>query len=105
MLRARSSVLPKAQCSPGFTFCHAFSGAARLTALPLSLLQVSARLPPPVQVLNTALSHSSRAQREAVVQQALGGGKGDIPGTTLDAVGAAAHQLIDDMEDQQVSVL
>lgn len=66
--------------------------------------QVAARLPPPVQVLNAALALSKRAERDGVVQQALGGGRGEVPGTTLDALGAAAHQLIDDMEDQQVCV-
>lgn len=64
--------------------------------------QVSARLPAPVQVLNVALAHSRRAERDGVLQQALAGGRGDVPGTSLDALGAAAHQLIDDMEDQQV---
>jgi hypothetical protein len=64
--------------------------------------QVSARLPPAVQVLNTAASHRWRADRGSVLQQALAGGAGDVPGTNLDALGAAAHQLIDDMEDQQV---
>lgn len=55
-------------------------------------------------MLNTALALSRRAERDRVVQQALSGGRGDVPGTTLDALGAAAHQLIDDMEDQQVCV-
>jgi hypothetical protein len=64
--------------------------------------QVSARLPPAVQVLNTAASHRWRADRGSVLQQALAGGAGDVPGTNLDALGAATHQLIDDMEDQQV---
>lgn len=67
-------------------------------------LQVSARLPPPVQVLNATLAHSRRGERDGVMQQALAGGAGDVPGTSLDALGAAAHQLIDDMEDQQVRV-
>jgi hypothetical protein len=68
----------------------------------LCCLQVSARLPPPVQVLNATLAHSRRGERDGVLRQALAGGAGDVPGTSLDALGAAAHQLIDDMEDQQV---
>lgn len=55
-----------------------------------------------MQVLNSALQHSGRAGRAAIVQIALSGGEGAVPGVSLDVLGAAAHQLVDDMEDQQV---
>lgn len=74
------------------------------TLFTMSALQVAARLPPAVQVLNSALQHSSRAGRSAIVQIALAGGEGSVPAASLDALGAAAHQLVDDMEDQQVIV-
>lgn len=40
-----------------------------------------------------------------MIQLALCGGEGSIPAVGLDALGAAAHQLVDDMEDQQVQCL
>jgi hypothetical protein len=60
-------------------------------------------MPPSVQVLNAALSHSSRAGRAMVVSTALNGGGDAVPACDLDSLGAAAAQLVEDMEDQQVS--
>jgi hypothetical protein len=57
-----------------------------------------------VQVLNAALAQSRSSERGGVVQCSLAGGRGGVPGSSLDALGAAAHQLIDDMEDQQVGL-
>lgn len=83
-------------------FCKLDYGFVCMT-LPVSLaLQVSARLPAPVQVLNAAAAYRRRAERGNVVQQSLSGGAGSIPGCGLDALGAAAHQIIDEIEDQQV---
>eukprot|EP00882_Tetradesmus_deserticola_P010841 GHRQ01011456.1.p1 GENE.GHRQ01011456.1~~GHRQ01011456.1.p1 ORF type:complete len:302 (+),score=31.61 GHRQ01011456.1:616-1521(+) len=59
-------------------------------------------MPPSVQVLNSALSHNSRTGRASVVSAALDGGGGALPSCNLDSLGAAAAQLVEDMEDQQV---
>jgi hypothetical protein len=63
---------------------------------------VAARLPPSVQVLNAALTSVRREGRLQVVDISLKGGADNVPGCSLDALGAAATQLVDDMEDQQV---
>jgi hypothetical protein len=62
-------------------------------------------MPPSVQVLNAALNFSSRAGRASVVTTALGGGSGAVPACDLDSLGAAAAQLVEDMEDQQVPLV
>jgi hypothetical protein len=76
---------------------HMLLGIVRSEVLEL----VAARLPAPVQVLHAALQHGARIDRAATASCALGGGSGAVPGTSLSALGAAAHQLLDDMEDQQ----
>jgi hypothetical protein len=60
-------------------------------------------MPPSVQVLNAALSHNSRAGRAMVVSTSLSGGGDAVPACDLDSLGAATAQLVEDMEDQQVS--
>ncbi|WIA35987.1 hypothetical protein OEZ86_007350 [Tetradesmus obliquus] len=77
---------------------RALLGAIREEVLDL----VSARMPPSVQVLSAALNFNSRAGRASVVSTALSGGAGALPFCDLDALGAAASQLVEDMEDQQV---
>lgn len=59
-------------------------------------------MPPSVQVLSAALNFNSRAGRASVVSTALSGGAGALPFCDPDALGAAASQLVEDMEDQQV---
>jgi hypothetical protein len=59
-------------------------------------------MPPSVQVLNAALNYNSRAGRASVVSAALSGGAGALPACDLESLGAAAAQLVEDMEDQQV---
>ncbi|KAF8059359.1 PEP-related development arrested 1 [Scenedesmus sp. PABB004] len=76
----------------------ALLGAVRTEVLEL----VAARLPASVQVLNAALQHAGKQQREELVARALNGGGGALPGASLDELGGAAIQLVDDMEDQQV---
>lgn len=73
-------------------------GAVRAEVLDL----VGARLPPPVRVLNAALQHARRAGRRGIIATALAGGGGDVPAASLDELGAAVAQLVDDMEEQQV---
>ncbi|KAF6260175.1 hypothetical protein COO60DRAFT_1508976 [Scenedesmus sp. NREL 46B-D3] len=77
---------------------RALLGALREEVLDL----VSARMPPSVQVLNLALGHNNRAGRASVVSTALSGGGGAVPSCNLDSLGAAAAQLVEDMEDQEV---
>eukprot|EP00879_Flechtneria_rotunda_P010520 GHRR01010997.1.p1 GENE.GHRR01010997.1~~GHRR01010997.1.p1 ORF type:complete len:525 (+),score=202.09 GHRR01010997.1:426-2000(+) len=77
--------------------------AALLKAVRTEVLDlVATRLPPSVQVLNATLQHNNREKRHAVLQLALSGGDGAVPAGSLETLGAAAHQLVDDMEDQQV---
>eukprot|EP00775_Hariotina_reticulata_P001152 gene1152-1492_t len=57
---------------------------------------------PLTQVLNSALTSVKREGRLQVVDISLKGGADNVPGCSLDALGAAATQLVDDMEDQQV---
>lgn len=78
----------------------------RWQALPLtpcqSATQVSRRLPPAVRVLDQVLQLTNAQQRLQLLQKALAGGQGELPGVDMDSLSATCGQFIDDMEDQEV---
>jgi hypothetical protein len=65
------------------------------------LAQVSSRLPATVQVLDAALRETEAQARLRVVERALAGGGGGLPGVAFDALASTAGQLVDDMEDAE----
>ncbi len=63
---------------------------------------MSRRLPPAVRVLDQALQLTNAQQRLQLLQKALAGGQGELPGVDMDSLSATCGQFIDDMEDQEV---
>lgn len=64
------------------------------------LSQVTLRMPAPVRVLDSALREERMGARLKVLRTALAGGAGDVPGSDMQSLAAAANQFVDDMEDQ-----
>lgn len=77
--------------------------AGRLSRIQQQVLQeVSSRLPPEMQVLDTVLRLLSRSERMIVLRQAATGqSSNEVPACDIKRIQGAALQLVSDMEEKE----